>query len=80
MKIFLILICLLFISGCTIEYVYENYKQPYNDCTYTDMHYIKDYINHKDEYVDYDTYMKINYQNSNPYINASNARRAFDYP
>lgn len=77
MRIFLILICLLIISGCTTEHVYLN--KSYNDCTYTDIHYIRDYVNNKDKYKDYDTYMRVNYRNYNPYFNAANAARAFGY-
>ena len=55
------LICLLF-SGCKTEYVYIQPSYNYDSCTYTDMYFIKKYVNNKEKYKSFDHYMQVNYK------------------
>lgn len=78
LKIFFISMILFLLTGCYKEYVYVNdgYYMRHFNCTNYDMPYMQDYINNKHKYIDYNHYIKINYQTNNTNLNVSNARRA----
>lgn len=61
MKYFLLLILCCILSGCSVEYIYIDQPYSYNSCTYTDMRYIKEYVNNKKNYKNFDHYMEVNY-------------------
>jgi hypothetical protein len=78
-KIFLLVFILIFISGCTSEYIYvdDGYDMQHQACTYTAMPYIKDYVDNREKYIDYNHYMKVNYYTNDSIKNAANARKAY---
>lgn len=79
-KIFCLLICVCCLTGCYSEYAYfdDNYSTyTKGSCTYTYMPYIKDYIDNRDKYIDYNHYMQVNYFSQDAIKNAANARRAY---
>lgn len=77
MKYVIMSLMMILLSGCAREYVYIAPPYTYNNCTYTNEIYFSDYMNNKDKYCSYDQYMYVNYGSNNPYVNASNARRAY---
>lgn len=77
LKISIIFLILILLTGCYQEYVYvsDGYDMRHFNCNMYEMPYIQDYVNNKHKYIDYNHYLKLNYQTNNTKVNVSNTRR-----
>lgn len=71
MKYILLLLLCCIMSGCTTKYVYV-YSDDNYDCSYTNMRYIKEYVDNKKYYRNFDHFMQVNYSKLNYNRNISN--------